>query len=156
MKTMIQFLMVMFLAMSFGCANTPKGKAIQLVVASDAAADEIANGYEKFVEVKVVECDEKLDPEVNNKEDVEDCLGLADEIQGERLKKMLEILVVAQLAVKIAVECESNPLKVPKEFKAKCVDGQAADWKALAVALTSAWSDLAPFFDAVRGFAGGR
>ena len=156
MKMMIRFLMMMALVLSFGCASTPEGKAVQLVVASDAAADEIAAGYLVYVDAKTAECDEKLDPEVNTKEDAKECLGMASSDNGKRLKKILEVLVVAQLAVKIAVECESNPLKVPAEFKAKCVDGQAADWKALAAALTSAWGDLAPFFDAVRRFAGGK
>ena len=83
-----------------------------------------------------------------------DCLGMASSSDGERLLKLMETLVQAQLMVKIAVECESNPLKVPREFMAQCIDGQGADWRALTMSLTSAWADLAPFLEAIRGFTG--
>ena len=148
------FFVIAFLGL--GCANSPQGRAVQLVVASDAAADEVANGYDEFVESKVAECDEKLDPEVNTKADAKECLGVASSDDGERLKKVLETLVVIQLAVKLAVECESNPLKVPDEFRAKCVEGQEADWAALSSALMATWRDLAPFLNAVREHAGGK
>lgn len=156
MKMVFQFLIVMLVAMAMGCAATPKGRATQLVVASDGAADEISAGYESYVDAKVAECDAKLDPETNTKEDAKDCMGMASSDEGKRLLKMMEVLVAAQLAIKIAIECESNPLKVPKEFKTKCIDGQKADWKALAASLISAWEGLAPFFEAVRKHAGGK
>jgi len=155
MRKIIQS-MVLVSAVSLGCASTPKGKAIQLVVASDAAADEISTGYEAYVEAKVAECDAKLDPEKNTKEDAKDCLGIASSDDGKRLLKVMESLVAVQLAIKIAVECESNPLKVPEAFRANCIDGQKADWGALAASLTSVWQELAPFFEAVRGVTGGK
>ena len=137
--------------LALGCANTPKGKAIQLVVASDAAADEIAAGYKGYVETKTIQCQDKLDPEVNTKEEAKDCLGVASSAGGERLKKILEVLVAAQLVIKLAVECESNPLKVPQEFREKCVDAKKADWRLMVDTLMSAWDGLKPYFEAVRG-----
>jgi len=154
-QILVMFLFVFGLVLPTGCANTHKGRAIQLVVASDAAADGLADGYKEFVSAKVVECDAKLDPEKGHtKSDVEECLGLADPIEGERFLKAVETLVALQLVIKIAVECGSNPLKIPKEFQKECVEGKKADWQAMAASLASAWKQLAPFFEAVRGFAG--
>ena len=134
-----------------GCANTNKGRAVQFVVASDAAADEIADTYEPFVDKRVAECDAKLDPEKNTLQDAKDCLGVASSDSGKSLKGFMEVLVAAQLAIKIAVECEDNPLKVPDEFRSNCIEGQEADWTALVTNLTSAWDSLRPFLTAIRG-----
>ena len=134
-----------------GCASTDKGRAVQLVVASDAAADEIADQYESFVNNRVAECDAKLDPEKDSLEDAKNCLGVASSDSGKALKVFTEILVAAQLAIKLAVECEDNPLKVPEEFRANCLEGQKADWKALGETLASAWDSLRPFLTAIRG-----
>jgi hypothetical protein len=141
----------LLLSTSLACATTHEGRAIQLVVASDAAADTAAAGYADFRDGMQAKCNAKLDPEVNTKSDAKECMGLASSDNGKKFLKIVEVIVAAQLAIKIAVECDTNPLKLPVEFREQCIDAKAADWKALAATLTSAWDQLRPFYLAIAG-----
>lgn len=120
-----------------GCASTHKGRAIQLVVVSDAAADEIASGWDTFVDQKIAGCRESLGEE-STPEAREECLGIAG--QGEPLEAAVQSLVVVQTVIKEAVKCE--------EFKS-CV--KEADWKNLKAEIYNAWRELEPYFQAIKG-----
>lgn len=129
------------------CAATPKGRAVQYVVASDAVADEVADGWDEYVDTEIAHCRETLPgTDLDNKAGREECLGLAG--KGEALEAAMEVLVVSQTAVSVAVMCESNPLKVPQEFISKCVE--PTDWKALGADVLKAWENIRPFYEAVR------
>lgn len=131
-----------------GCAVAKNGAA-QFVVASDAAADELAAGWEGYVDDEIARCSNLLGgTDKDTKDGRKECMGLAGE--GEALEVGLEALIAAQLAVKIAVECDSNPLKVPAEFKEQCVDGAKTDWVALFNSLKSAWETLKPYYNAMK------
>lgn len=133
-----------------GCASA-QTRAIQVVIASDGAADATAAGYKSFVRQRVAECDAKMDPAKNTKAEAEECLGLASPENGKRLSQVVSGLVAAQTAVKIAVECGTNPLKLPVEFRVQCVDAKKADWNQLAEAVSDAWDKMRPYFEAVKG-----
>ena len=131
------------------CAAAKAG-ATQFVVASDAAADELAAGWDGYVGVEIARCSGLLmGTERDTRDGREECLGLAG--KGEPLELGLEALVASQLAVKLAVECEANPLKVPQDFKAECVDAQKADWAALMKSLVEAWDTIKPYYTAMKG-----
>ena len=144
-------LSVIFFFLSLGCASTNVGRATQLVVASDSVADQVADAYVTFVDTRVASCDEKLDPEKNTKEEAQECLGLASSDSGEKLKVIMKGLVAAQLAIQIAVECETNPVKLPAEFRDRCVAGQKANWQALTSTLMDVVTELKPYFESVKG-----
>lgn len=150
MQTTKLVVVTCLLSLSSSCATTHQGRAIQLVVASDAAADEVADRYKMFVDERVASCDKQLDPEKDTKADAVTCLGLASSENGTKLKAIIEILVAAQLAIKIAVECDVNPLKLPDKFREQCVDAKKADWLLLAKQVANAWDDLRPYFEAVK------
>jgi hypothetical protein len=145
-KHSIQLLALALVFVAPGCASTPKGKATQLVVATDAGADAFADGWSAYVDGEIARC--RAGAGGDTAESRAACLGKAGE--GEALEPLLEALVAAQLAVKIAVECEDNPLKVPAEFKAECVDGNA-DWNALGAKVLDAWKAVQPFYEAMKG-----
>jgi hypothetical protein len=139
---------IVALTVGSGCA-TAKRTATQLVIASDGAADELSIGWEAYVDAQIVRCSNELQgTERDTKEGRKECMGLA--AKGEALETGLEALVAAQSAVKIAVECDSNPLGTPAEFKAECVDGAKADWAALLGGLKTAWDNLKPYYSAMK------
>ena len=120
-----------------GCASTHKSRAAQLVIISDATADEIAANWGPFVDEKIAECREELGAE-STPEKREECLGIA--ANGKILEVAVQTLIASQTAIKEGVKCE--------ELKA-CA--QEVDWKALAVEVAGAWGALQPFVAATRG-----
>lgn len=120
-----------------GCASTHKVRAIQLVIVSDAAADEVANGWDAFVDQKIAQCRESLGEE-STPEQREECLGIA--AKGDPLEVAVQSLVTVQAVIKEAVKCE--------EFKT-CVEKM--DWKQLKSEIFNAWSELEPYFQAIKG-----
>lgn len=132
-----------------GCATSPRGRAVQFVMASDAMADEIADDWEPYVQESVDACRAKLPgTPKDTPEGRAECMGFAGE--GEKLEAGLQALVVVQKAIELAVHCESNPLQVPAEFMDKCVAGQKADWRDLLTQIMSAWNYIRPFYTAMK------
>ena len=115
MHTIARVMMVGALALGSGCASTPKGKAVQTVVLSDAIADEVSLNWASFVDRKIAECRAKgLETMVER----EECMGAA--AGGEVLAAAVDSLVLVQKAVKEGLMCEE--LKTcPKQV----------DWQAL-------------------------
>ena len=142
------FLLILLLV---GCASTHRGRAVQLVVASDSAADTVADTYESWAATRIGECEGKLPPDYHSLTEFKACLGFASSDGGKALKQILHAVVAAQLAIKLAVECETNPLQLPVEFRAQCVDAKKADWRALRDNLLGAWQQLRPYFEAIQG-----
>lgn len=143
--------LILLAVLLVGCASTHRGRAVQLVVATDSAADTVADTYEAWAANRVGECEGIMTPETHTKTEFIGCLGRASSESGEALKKILQAMVAAQLAIKLAVECETNPLQLPAEFRAKCVDGKKADWRALRDNLLGVWEQLRPYFEAIEG-----
>jgi hypothetical protein len=127
------------------CATTPKQRAIQFVVASDAVADELGDGWGGYVDDEIARCRASLSDEADTPDEREKCLGYA--AKGDALELAMEALVVSQVAVEVAVTCESNPLKVPKEFLHKCAE--PADWQALEQGVFNAWQNIRPYYEAM-------
>lgn len=144
-------LIILLVCLLLGCASTNRGRAVQLVVASDSAADTIADTYDSWAANRIGECEGKLPPDKHTRGEFDQCTGLASSDGGKAMKKILQVVVAAQLAIKLAVECETNPLKLPQEFRDKCVDQKKADWRALRDNLLAAWEDLRPYFEAIQG-----
>ena len=120
-----------------GCASTHKSRAAQLVIISDATADEIAASWDTFVEAEIGECREELGAE-STPEKRKGCLGIAAD--GEILEAAVQTLIASQAAIKEGVKCE--------ELKT-CAD--EVDWKALVAEITGAWTALKPFVTAAKG-----
>jgi hypothetical protein len=119
-----------------GCANTNKGRAVQLVMASDAIADEVAGPWEAGVNAQIDHCKSTLGDE-SIKEKREECMGIFG--KGEGLEAATQTLVSTQTAIKEAVKCEE--LKTcPKQV----------DWAELKEAALNAWSALKPYYDAIK------
>jgi len=119
-----------------GCASTHKGRAIQTVIVSDAAADEIADGWESFVDTSIAGCRNSL-PEESTPEQRKECLGIAGE--GKALEAAMQFLVTIQTTIREAVKCED--LKTCPE---------KVDWSALEVEIKNAYDDVRPYVDAIR------
>lgn len=120
-----------------GCASTHKSRAAQLVIISDATADEIAASWGPFVDAKIGECREGLGTE-STPEQRKECLGVAAD--GEILEAAVQTLMAIQTTIKEGVKCE--------ELKT-CAD--EVDWKSLVAEITGAWAALKPFVAAAKG-----
>lgn len=129
-----------------GCANTPKGRAVQVVVASDGVADEFAEQWDDLAHARIDKCraEGHETPDAREK-----CMGVFAKIKDE-VAAAVETLVAAQMAIKLAVECESNPLKMPAEALAKCGTDKAADWKALEAQVMNAVDAIRPIIQEIR------
>lgn len=120
-----------------GCANTNKGRAVQLVMASDAIADEIANAWEIGVDAQIDHCKSTLsEEELQDKQSKTNCMGIFG--KGENLEATVQTLVSVQTVIKEAVKCE--------ELKT-CT--QEVDWSELKATVLDAWGALKPYYDAI-------
>jgi hypothetical protein len=147
MRHILSLIIILLVTSPLACATTSKQRAIQFVVASDALADEIGDGWSTYVDGEIDRCRSTLEgTDEDTPEGRESCLGYA--AKGDGLETALKALVAAQLAVELAVMCESNPLKVPQEFLHKCTE--PTDWQALGVAVFDAWQSIRPFYEAMR------
>lgn len=123
------------------CAHTgPKARAVQFVVASDGVADEVADGWKDNALARVDFCRKEGYAEAADREA---CMGKFT-TTGDVLEALLEVLVTAQLAVKIAVACES-------EIKPAVVECVEADWPALEANLMEAWDGIRPLYQEMKG-----
>ncbi len=121
-----------------GCANANKGRAVQLVMASDAIADEIATAWETGVDAQINHCKSTLsEEELQDKQAKSDCMGIFG--NGEGLDAAVQTLVSTQTVIKEAVKCE--------ELKT-CA--QEVDWDELKGSVLAAWSALKPYYDAIK------
>lgn len=122
-----------------GCANTHKGRAIQLVVVSDAVADEVAAGWSAGVDAQIVHCQATLsEDDLESSEKKAECMGIFG--KGEPLEAATQALVTVQTAIKEAAKCE--------ELKS-CA--KEVDWQELKGQILAAWEELKPYYEAVRG-----
>jgi hypothetical protein len=139
----VMFVVALFIG---GCASTPKGRAVQVVVASDGIADEVAEQWAEKGHARIDKCRaEYHETEAARTE----CMGVFVTAKDE-LVVLLETLVAAQMAIKLAVECDSNPLKMPKEFLTKCGTEKQADWKALYTQVMNAVEAIRPILQEIR------
>jgi len=137
---MRRFILPIALAASMaGCASTHKGRAIQLVMASDAIADEVAAGWSAGIDAQIAHCKETLSEEdLTSPEKKAECMGIFG--KGDLLDAATQSLVTVQTSIKEAVKCEE--LKTcPKEV----------DWKALKASVLESWEALKPYYEAVKG-----
>jgi hypothetical protein len=149
MRAINNIFIVIVTIMMLGCAATPRGRAVQFVMASDAMADEIADDWKPYVQASVDECRAKLPgTPKDTPEGRAECIGFAGE--GEKLEAGLQALVAVQKSIELAVHCDSNPLQVPAEFMDKCVAGKKADWNDLLTQIMSAWNYIRPFYTAMK------
>jgi len=114
-----------------GCASTPRAVATYAVVASDIAADSLADGWAHATREQVAKC---RTLGLSSEEARAECLGKFHPAETDKVIAAMEVLVTVQLAVKEAAECES--LKT-------CVGD--VDWPALASQAKTAWSALKPY-----------
>jgi hypothetical protein len=122
-----------------GCASTHKGRAIQLVIASDAIADEIAAGWSAGVDAQIGHCQTTLSPaDLSSPDRKAECMGIFG--KGAPLEAATQSLVTVQTAIKEAAKCEE--LKTcPK----------AIDWAALKTSVLASWEALKPYYEALKG-----
>lgn len=105
------------------------------MMASDAIADEIGQGWDAGVDAQIQHCKSTLG-EGAAQSQRNKCMGIFGE--GEHLEAATQALVSAQVAIKEAVKCE--------ELKS-CA--KEVDWKELKLAALSAWSALTPYYNAI-------
>lgn len=98
-----------------GCASSPRARAAQTVIISDALADEVADQWEGFVDSRIESCRQK---NLETALEREECLGVA--ANGETLAGAASSLVLVQQSIKEGLKCE--------EFNT-CV--KEVDWNAL-------------------------
>ena len=137
MKKLIINLAILLIPLT-GCAhvNVAKGVATNIVVASDAAADTLADAWSDGASVRIDECRAlKLETEDERAE----CLGLFHPDEVDKVIAGITALVAVQLVVQAAAECEA--LKT-------CV--HEVDWPALAEQAGAAWDALLPYVNAVK------
>lgn len=129
------------------CSSIQKERAVQYVVSTDAAADQVAVAWPAYVDSEIERCrDELAGTERDNPQGRRECLGIA--AKGDGLEVAVKALIVAQQAVEVAVQCEENPLKVPQEFAMECV--APVDWEQLATDVKKAWNGFKPYWEAVN------
>lgn len=119
-----------------GCAHGPKAVATNIVAASDAAADSLADSWAAAVRVQVEECRTKDLPTVQARKD---CLGMFKPAETQKVIAAVQALVAVQTAVKAAAECEALD---------SCIAD--TDWAALASEVNEAWSAILPYVRAVK------
>lgn len=140
------FAISLFAFVLSACASTHKGRAMQVVVASDGVADEMATQWDEQAHARIDKCRAEGHATA---EDRTECMGVFAKIKDE-VDAALAALVAAQMAIKLAVECESNPLKMPDEFLDRCVKDKKADWKALEAQVMEAWDTIRPLFQEIK------
>lgn len=118
-----------------GCASA-KVTATRIVAASDIAADELADTWSAASDSRIAECRTK---DLPTPEERAECLGPFKPAETQKVVAAIQALVVVQLAVKSAAECE--------ELKA-CVE--KTDWRTLATEAAEAWAALKPYILAAR------
>jgi hypothetical protein len=123
MKLTTPLLSLLFLG---ACAATPRARAVQTVVISDAVADEVSARWTDFVDEKIRECRAR---DLETPEERRACLGAAGE--GESLAAALDSLVIVQRAVAGALRCEEVQ---------SCI--QDPDWPELARDALSVFKEL--------------
>ena len=120
-------------AVSIGCAHTSKGVALEVVVASDQAADSIADDWASKTTAAIDKCRAPLSGSAT-REQRHACLGAYTPENAEKVAAAVKVLIAAQTQVKLAAECE--------EFKT-CVT--KPDWFTLAGRVMDAWKTLKPY-----------
>ncbi len=120
-----------------GCAAAKRVASVA-VVESDRVADELAMDWRTAVSEQVAGCREELPSEATVEERVA-CLGPYTPEETDKLIAGIKVLIAAQVAVQVAVECEA--------FKG-CKDDP--DWKALASDIVTAWEAIRPYAQAIK------
>jgi hypothetical protein len=140
MRVMRRIILPLALATSMaGCASSHKGRAIQLVMASDAIADEVAAGWSAGVDAQIEHCKSTLSEEdLASSEKKAECMGVFGE--GEGLEAATQSLVTVQTTIKEAVKCE--------ELKT-CA--KEVDWAELKTSVMDSWTALKPYYEALKG-----
>lgn len=122
-----------------GCASSHKGRAIQLVMASDAIADEVAAGWSAGADAQIEHCKSTLSEEdLASAEKKTECMGIF--ANGEGLETAMQSLVTVQTTIKEAVKCE--------ELKT-CA--KEVDWAELKTSVMDSWAALKPYYEALKG-----
>jgi len=103
------------LAILTSCASSPRARAAQTVMISDALADEVAEQWSGYVDAKIESCKQE---NLSTPQEREECLGPA--ANGEALAAAADSLVLVQRAIKEGLKCEELDT---------CV--QKVDWSAL-------------------------
>jgi len=98
-----------------GCASSPRARAAQTVIISDALADEVAEQWSSFVDAKIEACKQQDLPAPRGRE-----AWPGPAASGETLAAAADSLILVQRSIKEGLKCE--------EFKT-CV--QEVDWNAL-------------------------
>jgi len=120
-----------------GCANSHKGRALSLVMASDAVADEVANVWEAGVDAQIEHCKQTLSQEqLEDSQAKADCMGIFG--KGDGLEAATQTLVTTQTAIAEAAKCE----------ELKSCPSQV-DWQKLKTEVLEAWTALQPYYDAI-------
>ncbi len=118
------------------CAAAPKTIATGIVVASDVAADTLADAWSDGASARIDECRALY---LETEDERAECMGLFHPDEVDKVIAAVTALVAIQLAVKEAAECE--------ELKT-CA--QEVDWTELAAAAQDAWSAIKPYVTAVK------
>lgn len=119
------------LMVSFGCATTPRGRAVQVAVAQKTAADGLGNAYLDYCEeVRRSACiaaDEAAQEagKPQTKADRVACLRPCDSATAERFAEAVEIVRAAQLALFAALKT-TEPDAVIEEKRAALADAARA------------------------------
>lgn len=129
-----------------GCAMTHKGRAVATVVASDGVADEVAEQWDERAHARIDKCREAELPDEDARRE---CLGVFALIKDE-LEAIVASLVAAQSAIKLAVECEDNPLKMPQEALKNCGTAKQTDWRELEAQVMDAVDAIRPLIQEIR------
>ena len=135
---MKKLLIIPLLALVAGCSGLQKRTAVEVIVATDHLADEIADEWSARVKEQIAECREAL-PSAATPDERLECLG---DFHPERTKELIIVvrtLVKVQNATKDAAECE--------ELRT-CAE--ETDWAALALEAKASWNDLKPFVETLR------
>lgn len=117
-----------------GCAATPRTRAMQAVVVTDALADVASDGWAGFVDSEIARC-QALD--LPSPQERVDCLGPAAD--GEALAGAVASLVIVQRAIHAAVVCEESD---------SCA--QPTNWARLAAEAAVVLKDVRAAWEAVR------
>lgn len=127
------------LVLSLSLAGCASGKALAtgIVAASDATADSLADSWQAATAARVAECRAKS---LMSAHDRELCMGEFAPGETDKVIAAVQALVVVQLAVKAAAECET--------FNA-CIE--KTDWAGLAQQAKAAWDAIVPYVRVVKG-----
>jgi hypothetical protein len=107
-------LLLVPLALTFGCAAPLQQRASIIGQSSKVAVDETYGAWDKLANDRVSDCEHKLDPDKDTKSDYDKCVGPYNEGVQQKIVTALKAVQGFQLALFLALAQDKSDPEVRK------------------------------------------